>query len=389
MRRKNIFLNQIRRFRRGGIKTYQYNSAKYHEAQMASNEANTLDWDNFKSRMNPIGVVPIGESLECIGISNYTPWAPQDVSLFVGGNSREICQISDLNEKEGASFFELNFYLAKNILQDGNNRKVSVSIGFNPNDFSLGHHSVKRLHSHIYVSDSDYIDKSLQKTSWRDLEKADKLMLVEPTAIIFYDKIKDNCVKKGFWKMEPIDRLGYIELRFEPNIDASKLFSFIRGVYDLCSSEYEKVAKVFSGDPADKNGRFIPYEQGERVIFLKKYLQENKELSNESKNVLTTLAENITFAEEKNELSQVNSNQTIWITKGFAGVFSFVFGRQDELKVYFLPRVITTSGVEKVIFGENRPTRVKRDTKIRIASEQERTIMQEYLHTVQELLMNY
>lgn len=356
---------------------------------MTSHEANTLDWGSFKSKMNPIGIVSIGESLECIVTSNYTPWAPQDVSLFVGGNSREVCQMSDFNEKEGASFFELNFYLAKNILQDENNRRVSVSIGFNPNDFSLGHHSVRRVHSHLYVSDSDYIDKSLQETNWRDLEKADKLMLVEPTATIFYDKIKNSCVKKGFLGMMPIDRLGYIELGFELNIDISKLFSFIAGVYGLCSSEYEKIAKVFSGNLVDKNERLIPYEQGERVILLKKYFQENKELSSESKNVLRTLAENITFAKERNELSQINSNQTIWITRGFAGVFSFVFGRQSDLKVYFLPRVITTSGVEKVIFGENRPTRVKRDRKIRIASKQERTVMQEYLHTIQELLAAY
>ena len=168
---ESIFLKQIKQVR-NQKKTHEFSPPQHHEMQMTQQESHTLAWSNFKNRMQPLCVLNMSGNLECIAISKYAPWSRQDVSLFIGAEQRNINEISDLEDNEGINFFDINFYLARYIVNNDDVSKVNVTIGFNPDDFSLGHHSVRRLHSHVYVSEGEKLEGGvIQKTDWKLLGK--------------------------------------------------------------------------------------------------------------------------------------------------------------------------------------------------------------------------
>ncbi len=374
--------------------TYEYQPFQYHQPQMTKSEANNFPWLEFKKRMKPIGVVNLSGELECIAISKYVPWSPQDVSLFVGSEKKDINEIRDFSIKEGSNFLDLNFYLAKAVLDDQVNNQVNVSIGFNPEDFSPGNHSVRRLHSHIYVSDGLYVNSGLKKTEWLRLGKPDRLMFVEPLSNVYYDYIlhllNDGSLNEDILQSKIENKIGYISFVFKPKTKVKNIFSFVNNLYELCLREYNKIEYIFTDKSlSDRTERFILRGMGERNNLMKAYLNENAGLySKDSQNILKKLSERVVEARSRKDYLSINSNGEIWAIKGFAGSFTFSFNKkEDGVKFYFSPRVLTTSGIEKTIFGEDRPTRIKRTSNA--PSHSDKIVMENYLNSIKSAMKGY
>lgn len=380
-----MFLKQIKKVR-GQKKTYECSPPQHHEMQMTMQESHKLAWGDFKEKMQPLVFLQMPDNLECVVISKYAPWSRQDVSLFVGAEQRDINEVSDFENNEGSSFFDINFYLAKDIVSNDDVSKVNVTIGFNPDDFSLGHHSVKRLHSHIYVSDGEKLEGGvIHGTDWKSLGKSDRLMFVEPFSAVYHDQIEEmlesGLLNGGVLKSEVSEHIGFTEFEFIPEASSAEIFEFTKKLYTACKSEYDAIVGCFTKKQIDsETEKFIPLDREERRRLLRRYLGGSKIYSDESKKLLENLAKHLESA--------IDSNKEMWFTKGFAGAITFIIEKNNpSIRMHFLPRVVTTSGVEKTIFGSDRPTRIKRSPEP--ATNEDRKIMYAYQEQIKMAVQRY
>lgn len=384
-----IFSKQLRKVKEQNIQ--EICSSKLFEPQMGTDEANTVGWKYFESKMKPLSVVKImGTNTECIITPKSIPWVPQDVNIYVGGDTRDIFEIKDLSDKEGKAFLYLNLYLAKNLLSDVNH-ETHVSIGFNPDDFSSGHHSMRRLHSHIYVADSSEVDSRVKNISWNHLNKSEKLTFIEPFSQVYYEYIinlfKTGRLDQELIKKDPENNLGYVSFYLDKNADVSKIFSFLKTLYEELKKEYAILLEIFTDKSINtKTQRYVPRNVSDRNNLLAKYLDSRVGVfSEEGSLLLQHLSQNLqeSFSKEEN-IPNTNSEEQLWITKGLAGAFTFSFNRESDLmRIDFLPRVLTTATVDKTILGKDRPTKVKRTEKN--ANVEDLLIMEEYHKKIIEL----
>ena len=382
---ESIFLKQIKRVR-NQKKTYEFSPPQHHEMQMTRQESHELAWNDFKEKMRPLCVFQMPNGLECIVISKYAPWSRQDVSLFAGTEQRGINEVFDFENNEGSSFFDINFYLAKDILSNDDVSKMNVTIGFNPEDFSLGHHSVKRLHSHVYVSEGEKLEGgAIKETDWKSLEKPERLMFVEPFSAVYHDQIKKmleaGLLNRNVLESEISEHIGYIGFEFTPGTSSGEIFEFTKKLYTACKSEYDAIADCFIKKQTDsETERFAPRDREERWRLLIQYLDRNKTYSDESQKLLESLAERLESA--------MDPNKAMWFTRGFSGAITFIIEKDNpSIRMHFLPRVVTTSGVEKTIFGSDHPTRIKRSPEP--ATGEDRKIMYEYQEQIKMAAQRY
>ena len=150
-----IFLDQMHAVR--GLDIGVLATPQYFEPQMRNHDANSVGWHEFREGIRPAGVVGLnGSELECLVVPKSIPWGSEDLTIFVGAVGRTVNEIDDLSDEEGKEFLGCNFSIAEDLTRRGYGDLVNISIGFNPQDLSVGHHTVLRLHSHIRtINDHD------------------------------------------------------------------------------------------------------------------------------------------------------------------------------------------------------------------------------------------
>lgn len=378
-----IFLDQAREMRTTDMGILV--TSRYFEAQMSTDDANSLGWDEFRDRIRPIGTATLsGSNLECLVVPKTVPWGSEDVTVFVGEDNRQINEIDDLTEHEGRDFLGFNFKVARALIDKTDRRNVQVSIGFNPQDLSIGHHTVLRLHSHIRSINDDDIARR-QTLGWSEMDRFSRLSFIEPFASLYHDYI-GNAVQAGdladLLVGEPSMHTGYTTMLLGQRDKLEMAFDSIKYMYQGMKAEYEMVVNIFSDGTIDaETGRLVPRPRYERESLLDDFLTLRKGLySDRSVRVLEYLAKHIRKAAPKEYPTDISNAAKAYITRGFAGGMTFAFSTDKVVRFDFMPRVITTSAVAKTMLGQGRPTRIDKteDT----VSEAEKAIAERYYQDV-------
>lgn len=390
MRESELFYNQIKHVKKLNIGEFE--PPKFSEPQIEKSEVNNLSWKEFKEEIRPLAVINVpGIDAEYLITPKNVPWALQDVNVYIGAANKDYFELSDLNENEGRTFFDVNGSIAKGLLADQNFSETHISIGFNPDDFSPGHHSVKRLHSHIYVADNPELQGQIKKREWAGMNKNEKFTFIEPFSQVFYEYLeyllKTGIVEEGFIQGEIENNPGYLSFYVEKDIDPMELFNLIKKIYLELKKEYDNFLEIFTDRSLDpETERYIPRPVEERLVLLESHLNNRPGVfSQESKKILSGLAQNLVSAlPKKDGGTMVDSNETLWISKGFSGAFTQSFKLNEDLsRIDYFPRVVTTNTVEKTIFGKDHPTVIKRD--IKNATENDFKLMDQYHQAVVKL----
>lgn len=386
-----IFLDQIRQAQQ--LDTGILTMPAFREARIPAVDANVMKWEVFREKMEPFGIVNFGESFECLLTSKDTAWGAEDLNIFAGGEHQYIHEITDLTSRDGEQFLGLNFLVAQELVDRGQAETVQVNIGFNPTDFSAGHHSILKLHSHLRATPHPSDLERRQHYAWRDLERFDKLAFIEPFAGLHHDFI-ECMVRQGLFesKLEgmPEKKLGYTSMRLHPD-NPALLFDDLQSMYRGLRNEYTTIQHIFTEGDVDTLGRFTVRPRSERQEALEWYKSESSGLySDSSWRALEYLCEHITAAEARDPDNprDMSTAAKVYLSRGFAGAMTFTFERGVEgMRFDFLPRVITTSGVTKTIMGENLPTVIAKTESP--ALEQERLVAGLYHRRVMGIVRDF
>lgn len=361
---------------------------QFFEPSVSSYEANCLPWSKFKLSMKPLGIFNLpGTMLECLVVPKNIAWSAQDINTYVGSEEREIREINDLSDTEGEEWFRANFLVASKLLTVS--PEVQINIGFNPQEYSVGHHSIANLHSHIRTVGHKLDEKRRKRLNWDQFDWFDKLAFIEPFADLHNDFI-DNFLTFHQVDGRIIDfrrESGYTSISLGYVPDLFKVFGEIKSLYSGMKREYALLENVFTDKEVDPTtGRYIPRERNEREELLDTYIKNNSSwLSFQSVEVLEYLANNLKRAKARSFPREISDASMAYITKGFAGAMSFRFiQRSDVVYFDFLPRVITTSGVTKTISGDHTATIIAKEKTP--AEDSERSVIQQYQNRVQTIL---
>lgn len=359
---------------------------KYHEPQMTREEAHNLPWEQFIEKMRPLATVKSSDSdTSYIVTSKYVSWSPEDVNIYAGNPDRSIRELDDFTATEGDQLFGIYQKLTEGVLTQ--RPAVHVSIGFNPNDFSLAHHSVQQFHSHLYVPISDF----RCRMPMRNMPKFYKLAFVEPFSPVAHDLIKHYIGKQ---KMAALDKnschenLGFTSFTFDRTA-IKALYGDVRNLYSYLKQCYKDVSKIYTdGDTDSVTGKFVPVEKMQRLERLEKFMEETPVVFRpESYKVLSYLAGHLipSVPRRSDDPRQLKDPGQTHITRGFSGAFTFRFDTEDDYGHFDLsPRVITTSAVAKTLYGEGRPTEIIKETMN--ATDAQRATMQSYQQRVVSLV---
>lgn len=361
--------------------------------EMTNSDANSLSWSDFKHRIHPIGQLILPRtSLECLFSPKNICWSAEDVNTYVGADKRQIDEIDDLSDEEGIAWFDVNFATAEYLLNDART-EVQINIGFNPQEFSVGHHSVARLHSHIRGVGHQLDTLRRRKQSWQEFDWFDKLAFVEPFSVVYNDFIRSFIASGGlrdYLISDPALALGYTSMMLRRGPDLSKVFPDIKTMYHAMKDEYTYLEDVFTNKQTDSNsGRYLPRPKNERVERLALYIaQRGNWLSNNSVDILNYLAAYIRNAEARIKPREITSAATAYVTRGLAGAMtlSFHHDEEDQMRFDFLPRVITTTGVTKTISGKNIATVIAKEKTP--AEDQDRDVAEKYHQNIDAFLRN-
>jgi hypothetical protein len=358
--------------------------------EMTSTETNTLSWRDFKQRMHPIGqlILP-GTSIECLVTPKNIGWCAEDINTYVGTDDRQINEIDDLEDEEGIAWFNVNFEIAEYLLNNAR-PEMQINIGFNPQEFSVGHHSVARLHSHIRGIGHELDSLRRRKQSWQEFDWFDKLGFIEPFSIVHNDFINNLIASgrlKSFLYGYSTQELGYSTMLLKRGSDLSQVFPEIKDMYHAMKEEYSYLEDVFTGKLMDpKSGRYIPRPEPERIRRLMSYIDDRGSwLSKESIDKLNYLAQYIRIAEPRNKPREIRNAATAYITRGLAGAMTLsLHDGEEQVRFDFLPRVITTTGVTKTISGRNMATIIAKEKQP--AEKHEREVIEQYQQDIDTFL---
>src|SRR6266702_2079733 len=291
----DLFLGQVREAQQlnMGIVTMP----TYHEPRMSNHEANVMPWHMFEEGIQPIHKVESSVSdISYLLTPKNLGWGVEDVTIFAGEEDRQIDEIDDLTDEEGREFFTLNSTLAQALVQEKQTEAVSVAIGFNPYDFSISHHSIQRLHSHVRTMPHEADLSRRTRYTWRQLDRFDRLAFIEPFADLYHDYITEKvgqALFSGHIIGAPERRLGYTSLAFEAD-SLSAIYPDLKRLYVALKGEYENVAAIFTDGTKDPLDRYVPRPLEDRKRLLADFLLVNRGVYSErSKKILAYLGEHL------------------------------------------------------------------------------------------------
>lgn len=387
-----IFLDQMRRARQLdlGILTMP----AYEQQRLSSEALNQTTWLRFKEAMSPFGMVRFDtdDEAEFILTPKTMGWGIEDANIFVGHADRQIQELTDLSPQEGAHFLELCYTLARGVIARQHTPQSQISIGFNPNDLSISHHSLLRLHAHVRAAPHPLDLKRRTVYQWSELDRFDRMAFVEPFSVLHHDFLQALTARGLFEGL--IDRplesgVGYTTFSLSPEADFLELFVSLSTAYAAMRKEYEMIAQIFTDGRKDTTlDRFIPRDITERRHLLAAFLESHGSIySARSQQLLSYLSEHIDHAQPRDADNprDMSSNGKLYITRGFAGALTFHFDRDsDAVKMDFLPRVVTTSGVTKTIMGDRLPTVIAKTRSE--ATAEEHAITKDYHQELMRIL---
>lgn len=385
-----LFLDQVRQARSldMGILTMP----QYEEPRMSNAEANEAPWDVFRSRMRPLACVTIPHhDVELLLCSKSIAWGVADANIFAGAMNRQIHEISDLDTKEGQSFLDINFSLAKALMDRGVSLATQINIGFNPQDLSAGHHSLLRLHSHVRSTSESMDTQRRQRYQWSELDRFDRLAFIEPFASLYHDYVRyqiEDCGLFADIRLGPVSqRLGYSTVPLRADNELFAIFADLKRLYVGMKREYETIQGIYTDGSRDPGlDRFMPFPEVERRQRVEAYLAAQAVgISSASEQKLRYLAAHLVPASRRDPGNprDMASPSRMYISRGFSGAMTFRF-EEDVVWLDILPRVITTSGVTKTIMGERLPTVIAKTRSV--ATSKERAVATQYHQHLLDIL---
>jgi len=367
--------------------------------KLTPEECKTLDWKSFRDGLQPMLTFsyPDKEGMQIAVTRKSSLWTPADVCCFVGG-SHDIFTIEDMSQDEGKFYLLFNQTLASFLNTFSSKTKnhyqnITVAFGFNPEDFQLGAHSIRRLHTHIFTPHHRITDGDLntpqyrQEKPWQQLTWFDRLKFSEPFTLIYKDRL-NHLLSQGFLA-DYLEREGLEEhcgfLSFYLKAGGfHNTFPMLQTIYQDLHTTYSGIEAIFTDRKLDENDRFPPLPVPERTTRLNEYLsrQNTSWLSDDSRNLLTILSQRLKNAAPRDTANRITTSAQAWMTKGFAGTILLQFLKgSDVVRLDFAPRVLTTSAPEKLIYGIDRPTVIKRVP--RCPTEEEQSEYEEYNYAIQ------
>lgn len=363
----------------------------YFAPPMNNSEANSVDWLEFRQRILPLVTLKFNNSqLDYLITPKSYSFGLRDVNIFIGEQDREVNTITDLSVSEGANLLMLNQILVNKLLDEGQ-KNIQVTLGFNPEDVSLlGNHTLKRLHTHLYLVEDSILQKNLSSVSWKDLNWFDRFSLVEPFSKIAYDFLlslkkqnnlfpnQDACVLE--------ENLGFTSIDFSNKGKFQNMFSDLTDLYSVMKSEYNRIQDIFTDKTLDTvTQRYLPRRKEDRLQRLDGYLEEQDYLSDDSVRLLNYLAKNLVPAAPGREKGIISRPNQIWISKGFSGALTFSFSdKSDGFRLDIIPRAITTACSSKTLCGKDKTVIFGRDRNP--ATEQELAEIRDYWQTIQTVV---
>ncbi len=177
---------------------------------------------------------------------------------------------------------------------------------------------------------------------------------------MYYDYITEKVGQALFSEHiigAPERRLGYTSLAFEAG-SLPAIYPDLKQLYTALKDKYENVAAIFTDGTKDPLDRYVPRPLEDRKRLLADFLLVNRGVYSErSKKILAYLSERLLPAEARDPANprDMSTMGKVYATRGFAGAFNFTFDTQGKVRMDFLPRVITTSGITKTIMGADLP----------------------------------
>ena len=363
----------------------------YFMAPLNNTEANSVDWLKFRKRILPLDALKFeGSHLDYLITPKSYSFGLRDVNIFIGEPDRDVSSITDLTEVEGEKLLIVNQVMVNKLLDFGN-KNVQITLGFNSEDVSLlGNHTLKRLHSHIYLVEDSVLNKNLTSISWSELNWFDRLSLIEPFSKIFHDFIISLKEKKNLFPNQGFSRLeenfGFTSIYFSDTKNFKSLFPGLVNLYTNMRCEYNKIQEVFTDKSLDfTTQRYIPRARKDRVKRLSTYLNKQNFISRDSVVLLKYLANNLVAAAPGREKGIITKANQIWISKGFSGAFNFSFSKESpEFRLDIIPRVITTACSSKTLCNKDVPIVFGRDKTP--ATEKELSEIKDYWQTIQKIV---
>lgn len=331
----------------------------YGEAKLSAREANSVSWQEFKRVMQPFSCRTSNDSVTEFAFTHKgTPWTVEDVNVWVGSNETPINEISDFTPGALADLFKLHTAVAGEFLKEG--KTTQWGFGFNPHDFSPGHHSVKRFHTHVRGLENPLDQQNVVRKSWRASNWFERLTAIEPFTPIAADVsaalLQLPQIKPLGWYAPDIKRSGYITYEATPISDFDSYAQAFRGLYEGGRIAYQAISGIFTdGSISDETDKYIPLPKQERLMRYEAFAKANDYgLSPQSLELLRYLASHIQAASARldNGSVTITRSSQVHITQGFAGGFMFTTKNDGRLTVDFFPRVITTTGPTKNLHAD-------------------------------------
>ncbi len=333
---------------------------KYSEPAVTTCEANTLPWEEFKDKMQPFSLISSRDGItEFAFTQKSTPWSIEDVNMWVGSSRIPIDEITDFSTVALADLFTIHSEIAKQFAREG--RTLQWGFGYNPEDFSPGHHSVKRFHTHIRGLGNPLDQRNVVTTPWKDSTWYDRLTSIEPFTPIAADILASLLQKPEIgqvlgWTMPTIHPSGYIEYQTQAIADADSYAKAFRQLYEDGRASYETVRNIFTDGQIDPDSdKYIPLPTQERGDRFEQFVGNNNiEFSPESLRLLKYLAHNVQPASTRlvNGTAHITNAAKVHITRGFAGGFMFTTHPEGRMTADFFPRIITTTGPTKNLYAD-------------------------------------
>lgn len=347
---------------------------QFGEMQLGPGEANTVSWQDFSRRLEPIVTIPSDSATDTSFI--LTPkriiWSHDDINLFAGHPDRRIDEYDDFTKAEGNQLFSIYQRVVDGVLQ--HHPTVHIATGFNPMDITAGHHSVKRFHSHIYVPSTEM----LEPAELSSLGKFFRLAFLEPFSSVTHDVIEHHLHSSVPSVLRPdlLDEgLGYSKIGFDRDRlkdaygDAVGLYRHLKDMYGQLSSIYT------DGESDPLTQKYVPVGKDERARRYKDFMANTDiRFRPESKRVLEYLVDELRPAGHRDAgPREIQKPNQIHLTRGFAGSYTFRFLADDQIGYLdFAPRVVTTSAVAKTLYGEGHPAEIIKGAGTASFDQQER-----------------
>jgi hypothetical protein len=365
-------------------RVYVLDTRRYAANYLSAAQVDSLPWPALRDALPTLwrGKVP-GTRLDAIAVPKSVTWSDRDLNLYLGAPRGPTPKsYLDLDENTFVAAFAWQLATARRAAAELG-RDVYVTHGFNPSDSCPDGHSVSaKFHTHVHVPDLSH----RRRVGPGELTRFERLCLIEPYAVIAADRAAHLLADQPHpprWRLAPGAGCLWASTHLDGQIgdDLRSLWHLLAGL----NLTYQQLVDVFTDQTVEQatgHHRCVPRSTADRRERLDAFTDRHTTwLSAESHAVLRYLARALRPAAPRDTLTSLRLGDAgqAWIATGPAGALGFVVPAVgDVLRFALAPRVISTSGVTKILGPD--PVIIRKDRGPATAAQQRR--MTAFHHTV-------